>query len=399
MSIEVDTKNGREVAVSVPEPDFFTLLGIAQDAVRFSPPLYISSIFGKPWGWLPPHHRYSEFKILDPWRLARSLQYLANICIPSIPRKPPTFGPPLVNRFFWQPSVILQRPDHNGSYTSFPEEAWFFVNGILTNDSVAQINAAYLADLFHRPVTLIQNSTGSIFEDLLECMLGKEWFRTTEAAVKAFPPIYDALKSPWKERVVVVCHSQGTIILSVVLRLLLGITRPSRGKPPAAPALESMRAGAAFAEPEFVYPQEGPILLEEFDPLEEEELAKLEIYAFANCANRMPYHPTARKNGRPFPWIESYGNEHDLVARLGMLAPRPEHWGIQIDGPRYELPGMWGHLLNEHYLTKIEEHQRQGYRKKPRGGTRPYRPVGETAGDETPRLFAYINGGRPEELL
>lgn len=397
MSIEVVTKNGKVASETVPAPDFFTLLGIAQDAVRFSPPLYASSIFGMPREWVPPHHRYSEFKIIDLWKLQRTLKYLVNISLPSIPRKPPTFGVPLINRFYWQPSVILQRPDHNGSYTSFPEEAWFFINGILTNDAVAQINAAYLSDLFHRPITLIQNSTGSFFSDLVECMLGKEWFRTTEAAVKAFPPIYDALKTRSKERVVVVCHSQGTIILSVVLRLLLGITRTARAAVEAAAEAvpTTLPAAASFAEPEFVYPQDEPIQLEEFDPLEEDELAKLEIYAFANCANRMQHHTSIRKDGRPVPWIESYGNQYDLVARLGMLAPRPEQWGIQIDGARYELPGKWGHLLNEHYLTIIEKHQRNGYRKRPRGGSKPYILMGRTEENETPRLFYYINGGLP----
>jgi hypothetical protein len=390
MSTEVITKNGKVLSDPGPAPDFFTLLGIAQDAVRFNPPLYISSIFGRPWEWVPPHHRYSEFKILDPWRLGRTLKYLVNISLPSIPRKPPAFGFPLINRFYWQPSVILQRPDHYGGYTSFPEEAWFFVNGILTNDTVAR-STPPTGDLFPRPITLIQNSTGSLFEDLLECMLGKEWYRTTEAAVKAFPPIYDALKSRSKERVVVICHSQGTIILAVVLRMLLAITRSPTAETAAeqAPGAESF--GAPYAEPEFVYPQDEPILLEDFDPLEADELAKLEIYAFANCANRMTYHPTARKNGRPVPWIESYGNELDLVARLGMLAPRPERWGIQIDGPRYELPGKWGHLLNEHYLTEIEK-PRPGYVRS--RGSKPYCLAGSGGG-----LPVCPHQGPPEETM
>lgn len=373
--------------------DFFNLLGIAQDAVKFNPPLYLCSIFGLPWEWAPPFHRYSEFKIVDLWRLRRTLKFFFNTTLPSIPRRPPPFGPPFLNQLFWQPTVILQRPDHYGSYTSFPEEAWFFLNGIMTNDAVAQVNAAFLADLFHRPITLIQNSTGSLVADLLECMLGKEWSRTTEAAVKSFPAIYDALKARSKQRVVVICHSQGTIITSVVLRMLLEITRAPR--PEAVPAAEAF--GMPYAEPEFVYPSDEPVRLEEFEPLEIDELAKLEIYAFANCANRMQRHPTVRVNGLPVPWIESFGNEYDLVARLGMSAPRPEARGIQIDGPRYEHKGRWGHLLNEHYLVDIEKHQRAGYRKRPRGGTAPYRYVGSGGEDQPPRLFEYINGGSPAE--
>ena len=32
---------------------------------------------------------------------------------------------------------------------------------MMTDDHVAQINAAYLSHLFHRPITIIQNSTDS----------------------------------------------------------------------------------------------------------------------------------------------------------------------------------------------------------------------------------------------
>ena len=87
---------------------------------------------------------------------------------PLHPAHAAELGPPFLNDLFWQPTVILQRPDHNGSYTTFPDEAWFFVNGIMTNDSVAQVNSAYLAYLFHRPLTMIQNSTDSLWADLFD---------------------------------------------------------------------------------------------------------------------------------------------------------------------------------------------------------------------------------------
>lgn len=101
---------------------------------------------------------------------------------PIHPAHAAPFGPPLLNDLFWQPTVILQRPDHIGSYTSFLDESWFLINGIMTNDAVAQINAAYVSYLFHRPVTLVQNSTDSFVVDMIQCMLGKEWYRTTEPA-------------------------------------------------------------------------------------------------------------------------------------------------------------------------------------------------------------------------
>ncbi len=383
---------------------FDDLLGIASDAIKINPPMYISSIFGLPWTWLPPHARFSEFSVIDVWRLGRTINYLINVTIPSIPRTPPSFGPPIFDDLFWEPTLILQRPDQNGNYTTFPEEAWFFINGILTNDSVAQLNAACISDLFHRPLTIIQNSTNSFAIDLLQCAVGKEWDRTVEPAVKSFVPIYDALKSE-KKKVVVIAHSQGTIIIARVLELLNGITRAEAVKPVIEVAAEAVPAKALFPEggfqpapPEFIYPEDAPIKLSEFDPLEQSELAKLEIYCFANCANLMKYFKPAQAGEAPIPWIENFGNEKDIVSRLGMLAPYPMNWGIDLDGPCYTREGAWGHLLNEHYLFPIKAHQKVGYRKGGAGGTSPFKLLNpqEYSSETTPRLFQYINGGKTE---
>jgi hypothetical protein len=366
------------------------LLGIAGDALSMRLPLYINAILGTPRSWIPPFRRYSEFGIINLWRLRRTLGYLINVTVPSLPRAPDPLIPPFLSDLFWQPTVILQRPDHNGNHTTYPDEHWFFINGILTDSAVAQINAAYLAYLFHRPITLVQNSTDSFWFDLVECSLGKEWYLTTESAVKAFPPIYDALKSE-KKKVVVVCHSQGTIIMAVVLRALISLTRR--------PAARAILPPEGVAPPEFVYPDEMPLNLDDFEPLEEAELAKLEIYAFANCANTMRYYRPPSAGQPPIPWIESFGNQHDLVARLGMLAPNPGKWGLDIQGPWYERFGAWGHLLNEHYLFGIEDCQKVGRRRGSAGGSAPYQLINVESYPDyvTPRLYGYINGGKPAD--
>jgi hypothetical protein len=53
------------------------------------------------------------------------------------------------------------------------------------------------------------------------------------------------------------------------------------------------------------------------------------VYCFANCATVMRYVDPRRR----LPRIESFGNEHDLVAGLGMLAPDPLGEAVAIDGP------------------------------------------------------------------
>ena len=375
---------------------FENLFGIGLDALTSMPPLYVLSILGLPNSWLQRKNRYSEYRIIDGWRLRRTLRFLANVAIPSVPRTPPSFGLPLVNRLFWQPTVILQRPDHHGSYTSYPDEAWFFVNGVATNDSVAQVNSAYLSYLFHRPLTMIQNSTDSLLLDLLECIVGKGWYRFTEAATKTFPPIYDALKREDKHRVVVIAHSQGTIIMATVLKMLAAVLIPPPEDRELALKAPFGAEAPLYAPPEFVYPDQDPWRAEDFVPLTEQELAKLEVYCFANCANTMKTI-LAGVDGKSIPWIESLGNEFDLVARLGMLAPKAAERGIDIDGPHYVRLNGWGHLLNAHYLQDIEACQRVGRKRGGTGGAAPYVLANVEAYPdcEVPRLFSYINGGEP----
>lgn len=374
-----------EQETSTDLPSLRDLVAIAREAMDIRPPRYLASILGLPRTWIPPYRRYSELEAIDPWYLRRTIKTLVNVLVPSIPRTPPAFGPPVIGQVFWQPTVILQRPDHHGSYTTFPDEAWFFVNGIMTNDVIAQGNAAYLAHLFHRPITLIQNSTDSLLVDLVECALGKHWQRNTEPATKAFPAIYDALKSAHKRKVVAIAHSQGTIIMANVLRWLCAITRPPHPDP----------GMFEYQPPVFVYPNQEALDLSHFEPLTPDELAKLEIYCFATCASTMRYLQPPRDRMAPIPWIEHFGNEYDIVARLGMQAPNPERWRIGIDGPRYVRAGAWGHLLVEHYLFDIEARQRHGRRRGARGGPAPFERVDAREQETTPRLFRYINGGSP----
>ena len=377
-------------ALELPDPhSIHNLAQIARDALRMAPPAYGCSIFGLPHTWLPPFRRFSEFGILNPWRPLRAAKFLQHTLLPSLPRTPPTFSPPWVSDFFWQPSVILQRPDHNGSYTSFPEESWFFVNGIMTDDAVAQVNAALLAELFHRPITLIQNSTSSLLTDLLQCALDKQGWRITEPVTKALPAIYDALKRPDKRRVIVIAHSQGTIIAAAVLQLLKQITRSER-------KARGLVAPATYAPPEFVYPDQSPLVLTDFAPLTESEFSKLELYCFATCTNVMTHYRPANQGEPALPYLEHFGNERDIVARLGMQAPHAVERGIQIDGPRFVRPGAWGHLLSEHYLYPLADAQRQGRRRGGKGGAAPFVAADAAQQPATPRLYAYINGGTPE---
>jgi hypothetical protein len=418
---------------------FRDLAKITAVALRFMPPFYFRSIFGKFGSWAPPHGRFSEYNIIDPWRLLRTLRFLMDITLPASAATTPDWArrlfPPIVNRRLWRPTHFFRQPDAYGGVSSFPDEHWFFINGILTNTDVALINAAYLAHLFHRPVTVVQNATDSLAVDLYECALGKgfkddpnsEDRKTmTEPAWRATAAILEALNADHTKRVVIIAHSQGTIIVANVLRAVAKALRSdlirdanSKWHP-----FTNRLMGGVKTETEKIVRDDLAHSLSEFAKNGVNEalkrLAKLEIYTFANCADRMRYVDPDRS----VPYMEHFANECDLVARLGILSPLrgdantlTEFDGsilvqrgsrsrlltlsllrgdakplIEIDGPMFVQRGAWGHLLNEHYLMPIDDYLYPGDRPH-RLGEDPYPPQGEVPSKS--RLYDYFHGKRP----
>ncbi len=395
------------MAAPIKKASFSNLLDIAVDALKMWPPDYVRSVLGPVSSWLPPQNPYSEFSMLDPWKVRRALKYIVDVTVPSVSGAPPAFLgmllPPAIEDLFFVQTEVLHRADYYDDYTSFPDEHWFFINGILTNGDVAQLNAACISYLFHRPVTLIQNATDGAISDLWECAMGKEWSQNTsntESARIAFPAIYDALKDPFKKKVVVICHSQGTIIMAVVLQAFEALAKRKEAEAVklAGEEIEAESRGllseAAMPSPLHIPLDETPLDIDDFNALTEDEWKKLEVYSFATCANEMRYHKCV-PGQRPVPWIEHFGNEHDIVARLGMLAPEAEKRGIHIDGPLYVRLGAWGHLLNIDYLLPIVDKQKRGRKRGGRGDATPYSLANPGVVERTgiPLLYSYINGG------
>ena len=394
------------------------LLKVALAAATFWPPRYVKSIFGPPLSWPPPHRELSELTILDPWRAVRTLRFLTDVSVPAFDHQAPalarTLLPRLLNGLFWRPTTFFEQPDPYGRFCGPPGEQWFYINGVATNHDVALLNAALLGELFHRPISVIQNATHSLAFDLTECAIGKE-FRTepdledhhtfTEPALEATLAILESLNRPDVDRVVVIAHSQGTIIAANVLRAIakaLGAVEGKAGPRRAIPRtvrqvakeltsrLEQrlgLRSRLADSLAVFV-DRPGRTIA---------RLRKLELYTFANCADKMRW--VAGRGGSRLPYIENFANEHDLVARLGVLSPyrdRPEL--IDIDGPLYLRTGegSWGHLLNEHHLFAIQDHLESPgevdnpYPLEQRAG--PGRPRGR----KLPRLYGYFLGASPD---
>ncbi len=210
-----------------------------------------------------------------------------------------------------------------------------------------------LQKLFGRSFITIHNPTQGLSQDLVESAMEKFTNVNTEPVAAAFVEIAQALADPGVKRVAVVAHSQGTIIAGDVLDLVYYALDP---------------AGKSYLDRTNMNSEDLAVFLaQSYGTIKSDDLAravasvqrsakgvpgKLELYMFANAASRMCYLDPVRR----LPHIESFANEHDLVARLGCLAEDRFHEEdlIRIDGPVFLGPNRYGHLLNAHYLAAAE---------------------------------------------
>jgi hypothetical protein len=328
--------------------------------------------------WPAPFSEYGLFVSPD---VSRTIRFLVDVLVPSLPSRAPGWVPEPARSIFFHRTSIIDRAGHGGD--AHPREHWFFINGILTDPGMAGRNADYLAEIFGRPVTIIQNATDGPIFDLAECAEEKAFGMNGEPVDLGFPHVHEALRDPATDLVVIVAHSQGTLIASVMLRLLRLIYAPDGKGRPTGQQLENelaaLRRTGVTLDPG------------DFEDITATELVKLEVYCFANCATVMRYVDPRRR----LPWIESFGNAHDLVAGLGMLAPDPLSEGVAIDGPLWRRRSAWGHLLNIHYLRAIDVRQRRGGTPGPATDTSaPYEPLQNVVAAQ-PKLYGYINGATP----
>lgn len=221
----------------------------------------------------------------------------------------------------------------------------------------------------------------------------------TEPAWRAATAILEALNAEDIDRVIVIAHSQGTIIASNVLAVIEealnsplameeeprwhSFTRKLMGRVETENQ-KALRNGLAHALAEFTRDQSQHVM---------ERLKKLEIFTFANCADKMRHVHVSE----PLPYLEHYANEFDWVARLGILSPLRGEPGstIEIDGPAFEQKGEWGHLLNEHYLAAIDDFLYPGAPPCNRAED-PFPPSGNGAAES--RLYQYFHGNSPDPL-
>ena len=235
--------------------------------------------------------------------------FFMDIIVPKIPLRCPSWMPIFIkNSIFGGNSYMIEdKKEDDKQIQSSNKEYFLFVNGILTNRDIVSKNINALKIMLNRPIHCVFNNTDSFIFDVIESAIGKQTNDLTEASFITLSVISKILLNKDIDKLVIICHSQGTIIVSQVMRYL-----------------------------------------HNFGLDKEDYLKKIEIYAFANCSSNMKYIINE------YPYMEHFANEHDLVGKMGCNHDEDINHLIDIDGNIYINKGAYGHYLYPHYLFNFK---------------------------------------------
>ena len=186
----------------------------------------------------------------------------------------------------------------HGDIVEQGDERWFYINGIASSKKAAVNGAKELSAVFGRPFRLLYNPTNGLLADLVESISGRSLDKYSAPAKVFALAVVNAVRTGKKVRVV--AHSQGGIIASNMVKILL-------------------------ATPEMT-------------PYFED----IEFYTFAGAQDEF--------QGMTTIYNEHFCNERDFVARIGVLANKDD-----IHGAVFERLRATGHLLNNNYLGAFKE--------------------------------------------
>lgn len=186
----------------------------------------------------------------------------------------------------------------------------------ITRSKGLRDNCNRIARIFGRPVTGLHNPTLGLIGDLIECVIQRSFSYNNYCTRYSYDYVKASLADPNIKKVVLIGHSQGAIVVSMVLDLL-------------------------------------------FADMPVEKTSKLEVYTFGCAASHFnnplraiePNSQTAR--ARVIPHIEHYANSDDLVTRWGVLYNVCTVPSNSFMGRVFVRRGATGHLLNQHYLSNM----------------------------------------------
>ncbi|OCF41109.1 hypothetical protein I317_05120 [Kwoniella heveanensis CBS 569] len=166
----------------------------------------------------------------------------------------------------------------NGTHMDDVKRPFFYINGMAMTPRGVRADVEALSRDFDRRVTGLHNRSFGPFFDLCMCILQRNFEVRTPASKHMFKIIKKALKSSTTENVVLLCHSQGGLLVSQI-----------------------------------IWKIERDESLKDFKQ-------KLEVYAFASAALSMgDWRISGGSVHGGFRRVESFANGGDWVARIGEL--------------------------------------------------------------------------------
>ena len=228
----------------------------------------------------------------------------------KLPFHRPSYLPDVIgDTFFGDNSRYIICDDDNNETKS--SSCCLYINGIMMTE--LETIEKHKKQLKHKfpllpSIHYFYNATDSFFTDIYECILNKQTIRHSEASYKFFALVVRKIVDPRMKKVVLIAHSQGTILVSTMLAKLkeLGLDK-------------------------------------------ECYINKLEIYLFSNCSTTTKYVLPDKK----LPYIENITNQHDFVSRFGMTSSQQEL--IDIDGEMIIMKDKYGHLFGRNYINQSLE--------------------------------------------
>jgi len=214
--------------------------------------------------------------------------------------------------------TIVIPPGSVQTGAEIPKEKWFFINGIGVDYELAKWNATHLADLFQRSVELIYKPTHGMFYDLAATVGGRTFNIENSTDMLVQSSLQEALLNENNKKVVVIAHSQGSVILCNAVRKMI-----EKGD-------ETYRKNIE---------------------------RKLEIYNFANLSSVF----AVVEQG---PMYENFVNPKDIVVQTSMTAvpkvevvsttERTRNKGARIQTYFHKNPEKQGHLLGAYIQDFVD---------------------------------------------
>ena len=103
----------------------------------------------------------------------------------------------------------------------YQNERWVFINGCASGRSNLQGDIDTISGVFGRPVLGIHNRTFGLVADIAECLIQRVFdYKTTDVRV-AYEQVKSMVYDPNVDKVVLIGHSQGGIVISLVVDQLL----------------------------------------------------------------------------------------------------------------------------------------------------------------------------------